>query len=157
MISSHREGNGSLICPNFKRMRWLFARRGSVALPAFLVTAILLAACDSVLPSVEKANSAALHHIVNQYLAAQQRADIDAAYGLLCPDGREDRDDFAGRVHRTADDIGRIDGWIIGIADELSNGRGVVQYTVTTDSGSFERKVDLIRVGDDWCLSDIDG
>jgi hypothetical protein len=112
--------------------------------------------CNSVLPSVEKSDSADLREVVDRYLRAQQAQDVDSAYRVLCPDGREDRDDFGARVRETADDIGHIKGWRIGTADELSNGRGVVRYEVTTETGTFERKVDLERAADEWCVSNLD-
>jgi hypothetical protein len=120
------------------------------------LSVVLLAGCDSVFPSVEKANSADLREVVDRYIRAQQAEDRDAAYGVLCPAGREDRDDFDARVRQTADDIGRIQSWRISTADELSNGRGVVRYAVTTETGTFEREVDLERDSGDWCVSNLD-
>lgn len=125
-------------------------------LGALCLSLVLLGGCDAVFPSVERSDSAALSDVIDRYLGAQQAMDLDAAYGFLCVDGREDRDDFGARVRETAEDIGRIESWRITTADELSNGRGVVKYDVTTEAGTFGRKVDLERDGADWCVSNLD-
>lgn len=132
------------------------AGRSGVSLCALSLATALLAGCDSVLPSVEKADSADLRDVVDRYLRAQQIADLDAAYGVLCPDRREERSDFDDRVRETSDDIGLIKSWRIRTADELSNGQGVVEYSLTTETGTFERKVDLERDSGDWCVSNLD-
>lgn len=132
------------------------ARRWGVLLPSLGLSVGSLAGCNSVLPTVERSDSADLREVVDRYLRAQQAMDVDAAYGFLCSDRREDRGDFAARVRETAEDIGRIESWRISTADELSNGRGVVKYDVTTETGTFGRKVDLERDAADWCVSDLD-
>ena len=124
---------------------------------ALLVSACVVTGCDAVLPSVEETDSPELRVAVDAYLSAIQSRDLETAFGVLCRDGRESRAGFDDRVRRTAGDIGGIESWTFSRADELSNGRGVVRYQVTTERGTFKRKVDLERESGRWCLSNIDG